>query len=682
MTIREIHTKTGSLSNYMLFIMLVFLWYFLDNIYTSMKPVTPESSIRSFLEWGYELVIVPLLLAGVFGGIHEQQRTQGSSSVGGFFNGVKLYAWRIMGANLLALVVLLIAAMVISVSGGPQQPDLQYNNLLKYMNIPYSAITLFWFAAIAVERKIFQGLLHAMKTLLFNPFALAVGIVWGAFRFADTAILDILNEQTFLALNGMRAGILAVVRILATVYALAIYKQAWSDVLAVPSDKPAASDDGLIKASLGFAFASFLPFLHLVALVLGLVAMKREKRFVTGSAIACCVGGFFTLFYSLLIAGRLVAGAASSSVSTYTFLVDADADLKPYVELLEQGSSQEVQQQLEQNAANRPGHHWAFDSALALAKYHAHDLKGALEDFRIAAEKKPEQSEFYYYYGIALLDNHQEKMAAEQFRSAILHEPKFEDAKRYLNLINTAYHPPPIISAMFFMIILLMLFTLHEYGHAFAAWKLGDDTAKNLGRLTLNPIPHLEIFGSILLPAMLLWQQSTVVFGWAKPVLVKPENFKDPHKDHMLVAFAGPAVNMIVSMICLVILGCIMLFVRLLWPETLSLNFAAPFSPVSLVGPPFARWLVVIVIFLKQLFYTSLLLGCFNLLPIPPLDGSWILSGVLSQGLRELFEKTRGFGFVIFLLLILTHVLDYFLIIPISLGWGGLAILASAMGLG
>ncbi len=186
----------------------------------------------------------------------------------------------------------------------------------------------------------------------------------------------------------------------------------------------------------------------------------------------------------------------------------------------------------------------------------------------------------------------------------------------------------------------------------------------------------------MILPAILLWQQSEFIFGWAKPVPVNPENFKDPQKDHMRVSFAGPAVNLIVSMVCFVILGCIMLFVRLFWPETLSLNFATPFSPISLVGPPFAQWLVIIVAFLKQLFYTSLILGFFNLIPIPPLDGSWILSGLLPQGLLNLFEKTRRFGFVIFLLLVMTPLLNYILTVPIGLAWAGLELLVSAMGLG
>src|SRR5574341_1003030 len=143
--------------------------------------------------------------------------------------------------------------MVISVSKGPQQPDLERNNFLRYLNIPYAVITLFWFAAIVVERKIFWGLLHAIKSLLFNPLALAIGIVWGLFLFADAVILDILNQQTSFASNGVRAGILAFVRILTVVYALAIYKQAWGNVLDVSLEESASRNDELIKASFGFA---------------------------------------------------------------------------------------------------------------------------------------------------------------------------------------------------------------------------------------------------------------------------------------------------------------------------------------------------------------------------------------------------------------------------------------------
>lgn len=172
------------------------------------------------------------------------------------------------------------------------------------------------------------------------------------------------------------------------------------------------------------------------------------------------------------------------------------------------------------------------------------------------------------------------------------------------------------------------------------------------------------------------------MFGWAKPVPINPDNFKEPKKDHMRVAFAGPAMNLLIAMVCIVILGGIMLFVRLFWPESASLNFATPFSSVSLVGPPFARLLMVIVVFLKQFFYTSLALGCFNLIPVPPLDGSWILSGLLPHRFSNFIERTRQYSFVIFLILVMTPVFDYFLAIPVGLAWGGLGLLVWAIGLG
>src|SRR5512133_447517 len=140
-----------------------------------------------------------------------------------------------------------------------------------------------------------------------------------------------------------------------------------------------------------------------------------------------------------------------------------------------------------------------------------------------------------------LLEDGQQEMATKQFQVALTYEPRLENTQRYLELVSSTYSPPRWISDLMFIFILLMLFTLHEFGHAYAAWKLGDDTAQKQGRLTLNPIPHLDIVGSILLPAVLIWQQSEFLFGWAKPVPINPQNFKNPQKDHMRVAFAGPA---------------------------------------------------------------------------------------------------------------------------------------------
>jgi Zn-dependent protease len=383
-----------------------------------------------------------------------------------------------------------------------------------------------------------------------------------------------------------------------------------------------------------------------------------------------------------MVVSWLVSRSTPFPAPGYTFLEEVNSGLQSQVVLLQQGSFQEVQQQLEQDSSDSLERHWTFDATSALAMLEANDLDAALEDFRNAAEKNPERSEFYYYYGVALLEDGQEKNAAEQFRRALAHEPHLEGAERYANLLQSTYTPSQWLSGLMYIFILLILFTLHEYGHAFAAWKLGDDTAQKQGRLSLNPIPHLDLFGSIILPAILLFQQSEFVFGWARPVPVDSRNFKDPRKDHMLVAFAGPAVNLLIAMLSLVLLSAIMLLVRLFWPETMTLNLSTPFSSISLAGPPFSRWLIFLVLFLKQLFYTSLVLGCFNLLPIPPLDGSWIFSGWLPQGLHNVYEKTRQFGFVIFILLVVTSVLDYILLIPITLSWGALQLLVSAMGLG
>jgi Zn-dependent protease len=689
MIIKEIHAKAGRLPGYLGYFSLVFVWYFLDNTFTSIRDVASESSMRALLDWGFTMLIVPLISAGLFGGIHAQQQVPDTSSAGAFFSGVKKYYWRILAANLLFLIVYTIAVLALAIAGLDQTDSTENRPLLVFITSPFSAILLFWYAAIVVERSLFGGLLRALKTLLFHPYALLIGIAWAALSATDTAFFDVPGNQASLALNGIRAVVLAAARILAIVYALAVYKQARGEAPeavaqeTAPLEDPATSSgDEWVRAGFVFAFLAFLPLVHLLALACGIIALWRKKRFVFSAAIACCVGGFFTVFYFLALAGWVVNYASPATGPGYAFLAEANPGMEQQVALLEQGSAEEIQTQLERNMANGPARHWALDSFSALAKYGDGDLDGALADFQAAAAKKPERSEFYYYYGLALLDNDQTEMATGQFQAARAHAPELKATDRYLELIDTIYEPSTITSAMLSILILIILFALHEYGHAYAAWKLGDDTAKNLGRLTLNPIAHLDLFGSIILPGILLLQQSGIIFGWAKPVPVNPENFQNPKRDHMLVAFAGPAVNFIISIVCFVILGFLMLLVRLLWPGTLSLNLADPFSSVSVAGPPLAQWIVYMIIILKHTFYVSLLLGCFNLIPIPPLDGSWILSGLLPEKLSVLFEKTRSYGFLIFFLLVITPAFDYVMAIPLGAAYVGLQILVTVMGLG
>ncbi len=675
----------GNPTSYIGYAIPLFVLYLLYNTYLSDTTSPLQPTVRAILGLVYGLILNPFMLAGLYGAINEQQKTNGETGVGEFLPKAMRYYWGVAGANLIYLVFVIAVSIALSAALHTERSDL----ISGYVDIPASAIALFWFASIVAEGGLFASLLRALKILLRNPLALAMGIVWGLFRFADNAVLKLPGVHASLELNGAQAAVITVVRVLAAVYAIALYRQVRGAALeaqqaatTLPDALEAAANQDLINASVGFAFASFLPIVHLVALILGVLAIQRNKRFVMRSAIAICLGGFFTAFYALLLAGWLIAKSAPSKEPGYGFLAQANPALAQQVALLEQDSYEKAQGQLEPISTGSSRPDWTVNCALAIARWGNNDLDGALESFYAASQETPDRSEFYYYYGLALLDKGQGTMAADQFRSAALHGPRLERAERYASLMDAAYTPSHVISAAFTVLILLLLFTVHEYGHAYAAWKLGDDTAKDQGRLTLSPIQHLDLFGSIILPGILLLQQSSVIFGWAKPVPVNPENFRNPRKDHMRVSFAGPAVNMLVAMVCFLILGCIALVLRMLWPETLTWHFASPYAPLALLGPPSSRELTIIVVFLKQLMYTSLVLGFFNLLPIPPLDGSWILSGVLPQGLRSIFDGVRRFGYLIFLLLVLTPIVGYYVAIPIVVAWNGLHLLISAVGLG
>ena len=170
------------------------------------------------------------------------------------------------------------------------------------------------------------------------------------------------------------------------------------------------------------------------------------------------------------------------------------------------------------------------------------------------------------------------------------------------------------ISFIFYIIILLFSVIIHEVAHGAVAYGLGDPTAKYAGRLTLNPIPHIDIFGSILLPLMLFMFGSPVLLGWAKPVPYNPYNLRSPfpwlragkNSGQALVGLAGPAANIFLALVMSVILRVLPLFSGLT-PEFIA-NFSAPLSIIILL---------------------NIGLAIFNLIPIPPLDGSKLLFSFL-----------------------------------------------------
>jgi len=183
------------------------------------------------------------------------------------------------------------------------------------------------------------------------------------------------------------------------------------------------------------------------------------------------------------------------------------------------------------------------------------------------------------------------------------------------------------VITIFALIVLLFSVIMHELAHGYVAFSLGDPTAKYEGRLTLNPLRHLDLFGSIILPLLLFLAGSPFLFGWAKPVPVNPYNFRDKKYGDIKVALAGPASNFVLAFV----FGLILRFV----PGQIILANQG------------------IGIALGYIVAINLWLGNFNLIPVPPLDGSWILFSFLSSKFERTKLFLRQYGIVILVLLIL-----------------------------
>ena len=185
--------------------------------------------------------------------------------------------------------------------------------------------------------------------------------------------------------------------------------------------------------------------------------------------------------------------------------------------------------------------------------------------------------------------------------------------------------------------VILMSIIIHEVSHGYAAYKLGDDTAKRFGRLSLNPLKHIDIFGTIILPILLIITTG-LAFGYAKPVPLNPYNFRDVKRDTGISAAAGPASNFILAIL-------FSIFLRILGN--------LPYIPNTLGGNLLAFWFQVFYL----IVFFNLLLGCFNLIPFPPLDGSKVIGMLLPDHYYYPFMRMERQGMAILMGIIL---LSYF----------------------
>lgn len=185
-----------------------------------------------------------------------------------------------------------------------------------------------------------------------------------------------------------------------------------------------------------------------------------------------------------------------------------------------------------------------------------------------------------------------------------------------------------IVLILIQLLALFLAIVPHEVAHGYVAWKLGDPTARRANRLTLNPLAHIDLVGSIILPGMLMIMHSPVLFGWAKPVPFNPWYFRDPRRGIMLVGIAGPIVNFAMAILSA-------LLVRVLGTAGgLVTQFLAYFCVINIV------------------------LGVFNLIPIPPLDGSRVVTGLLPEEWAGPYMRLERFGFIIIIGLLYLGVLD------------------------
>ena len=194
------------------------------------------------------------------------------------------------------------------------------------------------------------------------------------------------------------------------------------------------------------------------------------------------------------------------------------------------------------------------------------------------------------------------------------------------------------MSTFYSILAFIIAIATHEAAHAWAAYRLGDNTAKLSGRMTLNPIKHIDPFGTLILPALLILTKFPVVFGWAKPVPVNPANFASPRKGMMITSAAGPLSNLLLA-------GIFAVFLKA--------------AAKGILFPPEVGMFFVYGVLI------NVVIGVFNLIPVPPLDGANIMAGLLPLEAARSYMKISRYGFLIMVALLYLGLFEK-LIMPIA----------------
>jgi len=198
-----------------------------------------------------------------------------------------------------------------------------------------------------------------------------------------------------------------------------------------------------------------------------------------------------------------------------------------------------------------------------------------------------------------------------------------------------------------YAIPVILAITFHEAAHGWVAYKKGDPTAKMLGRVTLNPFPHIDPFGTILLPAIMIWMKTGMVFGWAKPVPVNFRLLRDQKRDPIYVAAAGVVTNLALAALSGILFRILIAIDPAMLLEAMTQG-AAP-----LADSPARAVLVPLTLMSEFSVRFNILLALFNLIPVPPLDGGRIAVGLLPPGPSMALASVERYGMLIVLLLLM-----------------------------
>jgi Zn-dependent protease len=198
---------------------------------------------------------------------------------------------------------------------------------------------------------------------------------------------------------------------------------------------------------------------------------------------------------------------------------------------------------------------------------------------------------------------------------------------------------PEIYFGIIQLIVLLLSLSVHESAHAWTADVLGDPTARYLGRVSLNPLVHADPFGTFLFPLMGMFLLHGMMFGWAKPVPVNVNRLRHPSRDHMLVAAAGPVSNLMIAAVFFVLLIAAKVVSSDAGYVLTQIRFGEVGEGNTVLAPLMAFAYYGIII--------NVVLAVFNLIPIAPLDGAAVLSGLLPRSLSGAFDQIQSYGFIV-----------------------------------